>query len=222
MNDLSLGSAEMMSSREIAKLTGKQHAKVFIIVADMTLRGVAKSARLFHYEHEQNGQKYKEYFVDKRDSLIIVARLSPEFLAAVVDRWQELENQQHQIPQTFSEALLLAANQAEKIEEQAQKIALDAPKVAYMEKYLNSDGLRGLTEAAKSLGFKPRQFTEALKADKFLYYTSNSLVPIQKWLDKKFFKIVEGESHGHNYNQTKITSLGMNYFAQRYASELGE
>jgi len=222
MNDLSLGFVETMSSREIAKLTGKQHSKVFIIVADMVERGIAKSATLHLYKNEQNSQQYKEYFVDERDSIVVVARLCPEYMAAIVDRWRELEGNQHQLPQTFSEALLLAAKQAEKIEEQAAKIALDAPKVEFVEKYMNSDGLRGLTEAAKSLGFKPRQFTEALKADKFLYYAGNTLVPIQKYLDKKVFKVIEGVGPGDNYNQTKITSLGMNYFASRYSTELGE
>ena len=43
----------------------------------------------------------------KRDSIIVVAQLSPEFTARLVDRWQELEAQVRQpaIPQTLPEAL---------------------------------------------------------------------------------------------------------------------
>uniref|UniRef100_UPI00193B22D7 hypothetical protein n=1 Tax=Cysteiniphilum marinum TaxID=2774191 RepID=UPI00193B22D7 len=33
------------------------------------------------------------YALNKRDSLVVVARLSPEFTARVIDRWQELEQQ---------------------------------------------------------------------------------------------------------------------------------
>lgn len=33
------------------------------------------------------------YQLDKRSSLIVVAQLSPEFTARIIDRWQELEDQ---------------------------------------------------------------------------------------------------------------------------------
>ncbi len=37
----------------------------------------------------------------KRDSIIVVAQLSPEFTARLVDRWRELEGATAKIPQTF-------------------------------------------------------------------------------------------------------------------------
>ena len=40
------------------------------------------------------GQTVSEYRVCKRDSYIIVAQLSTEFTARLVDRWQELESAQ--------------------------------------------------------------------------------------------------------------------------------
>lgn len=50
----------------------------------------------------------------KRDSIIVVAQLSPEFTARLVDRWQELESQQlPKVPQTMHEALRLAADALE-------------------------------------------------------------------------------------------------------------
>jgi phage regulator Rha-like protein len=57
-----------------------------------------------------------EYHVNQRDSYVIVAQLSPEFTARLVDRWQELEKQvaQPQVPQSFAEALRLAADTQEK------------------------------------------------------------------------------------------------------------
>lgn len=38
------------------------------------------------------------YRIGKRDSYVIVAQLSPEFTARLVDRWQELEEQVAQKP----------------------------------------------------------------------------------------------------------------------------
>ena len=58
---------------------------------------------------------------------MIVARLSPEFTAAVVDRWQELENSQAvSVPQTLPEALRLAADLAEQKEQLSQQLAAAA------------------------------------------------------------------------------------------------
>ena len=63
------------------------------------------------------GQTVTEYRIGKRDSYVIVAQLSPEFTARLVDRWQELEEQARRahpvIPQTLPEALRLAADLAE-------------------------------------------------------------------------------------------------------------
>lgn len=54
-------------------------------------RGVIAGYAPMAYTHEQNGVQYKEYRLNKRDTLVVVAQLSPEFTARLVDRWQELE-----------------------------------------------------------------------------------------------------------------------------------
>jgi phage antirepressor YoqD-like protein len=170
------------------------------------------------------GKTYQEYHLEKRDSFVVVAQICPAFMAAIVDRWQELEGEkQFNLPQTMSEALRLAADQADIINEQAAKIEQDAPKVEFVEKYMESGGLRGFRDAAKSLGFKPKAFADQLKADKFVYYLSGALSATQRYIDQGLFKQVEGLGpNGHDYKQTKITTKGMNYFAQRYATELSE
>jgi len=82
-------------------------------IEDLIEKGIAKTATLADYVNQQNNQTYYEYRLDKRDSLVLVARLSPAFTAAVVDRWQELESKQpFQIPQNYADALQLAADQA--------------------------------------------------------------------------------------------------------------
>lgn len=84
-----------MSSREIAELTGKRHDNV-----KRTIESLAKDKviQLPQFEEVKNhlGKKV-ETFVPSgekgtRDSIVVVAQLSPEFTARLVDRWQELEN----------------------------------------------------------------------------------------------------------------------------------
>lgn len=88
------GNTELtMSSREIADLVGSSHDNVLKTVRRLMEGGIISETTPHDYIHQQNKQTYQEYFLTKRDSLIVVARLSPEFTARLVDRWQELEAQ---------------------------------------------------------------------------------------------------------------------------------
>lgn len=83
-----------MSSREIAELLGSRHDHVKVSVERLAAKGIfACPATRDVQEIGGNNRVYTttEYLLDKRSSLIIVAQLSPEFTARVVDRWQELE-----------------------------------------------------------------------------------------------------------------------------------
>ena len=81
-----------MSSREIAELTGKEHKNVIRTIKDL-LAAEILDAQIEPLKFEYRGQWFDYYELNKRDSLILVARLSPEFTAHIVDRWQELEKQ---------------------------------------------------------------------------------------------------------------------------------
>lgn len=95
-----------MSSRDIAALVESRHADVCRTVERLMAKSVIKGSAPAAYTHEQNGQQYHEYHLCKRDSYVVVAQLSPEFTARLVDRWQELEaTQAPKLPSTYLEAL---------------------------------------------------------------------------------------------------------------------
>lgn len=81
-----------MSSREIAALIGKQHSNIKISAERLAASGVIGTLAMQEFIH--NGNAYTEYLLNKRDSLILVAQNCPEFTAAIVDRWQELEEKE--------------------------------------------------------------------------------------------------------------------------------
>lgn len=60
------------------------------------------------------GQTVIVYQVCKRDSFVVVAQLSPEFTAALVDRWQELERQAAQPRELSTIEILQIAIESEK------------------------------------------------------------------------------------------------------------
>ncbi|RVR68679.1 phage regulatory protein/antirepressor Ant, partial [Citrobacter freundii] len=80
-----------MSSREISALVDSRHSNVCVTIERLMSSGVIGGYAAMQYTHPQNGQTYHHYEVNKRDSYVIVAQLSPAFTARLVDRWQELE-----------------------------------------------------------------------------------------------------------------------------------
>lgn len=93
-----------MSSQEIADLLGCRHDSVkrtmerlqdkrlisFTQTEESTKIGFPP---MVENSKSQGGRPKILYHVNKRDSYVVVAQLSPEFTAKLVDRWQELETQ---------------------------------------------------------------------------------------------------------------------------------
>ena len=93
MLPINAGNEATMSSREIADLVQSRHSDVMKSIERLMESGAIQGYAATPYTHEQNGQTYDEYLVYKRDSYVVVAQLSPAFTAALVDRWQELEQE---------------------------------------------------------------------------------------------------------------------------------
>ena len=93
MNHLTVTSNAIstMTSREMADLTEKRHDNVKRTIDTLAAQGVISNPQIEDGEKAANGIVEKMYRIGKRDSYVIVAQLSPEFTARVVDRWQELE-----------------------------------------------------------------------------------------------------------------------------------
>lgn len=95
LSDLFSGNAAKMTSLDIEVVTGSRHSDVKRAVKRLASRGVielpptaqistaTKPAEVFIFSGDQA----------KRDSLVVVAQLSPEFTADIVDRWIFLEKQ---------------------------------------------------------------------------------------------------------------------------------
>ena len=204
-----------MSSREIAEITHKEHKNVLRVIRDLIEQNLV--AQIEPLKFEYRNQWFDYYELNKRDTFVVVARLSPEFTAAVVDRWQALENRQKPtalIPQSFSEALMLAAQlQAEK--------ERNAPKVAFVDHYVEVGTSKSFRETAKILKIPERALVNRLVEDKYLYRQSGVLLPYQSAHTKDLFTVKTGTAeHGHNYTQTRVTGKGIELIASRYASEL--
>ncbi|ECK2660070.1 Rha family transcriptional regulator [Salmonella enterica] len=102
--NLSISQKATMSSLDIAELVGSRHGNVLRTIRNMMASGVIRETQNEFVKRINNlGKVVKDpvYVFEgeqgKRDSIVVVAQLSPEFTARLVDRWRELENARVQL-----------------------------------------------------------------------------------------------------------------------------
>jgi len=209
-----------MTSIEIADLVEKRHDNVKRTIESLIERGTIASPQI--EEKPTAGRSVSVYVFEgeqgKRDSIIVVAQLSPEFTARLVDRWQELETQLSQpvrIPQSLPEALRLAADLAEQKAELENKLAIAAPKVEFVDNYVEATCAMGFREAAKLLKVKETDFRLFLIEQGIMYRLAGKLTPYAQHLDAGRFTMKTGENqnNGHAFTQAKFTPRGIQWVA---------
>jgi phage antirepressor YoqD-like protein len=216
----------MMTSREIANLVESRHDSVKRTIARLVNAAAIGAPPLVEYLDDL-GRTATEYKIGKRDSYVIVAQLSPQFTARLVDRWQELEQRLVTALPDFTnpaEAARAWAAQYEAREALETKVAADAPKVAFAEAVRAIDGACHIEKIAKTLGIGRNKLFKRLRADGILL--DNNL-PYQKYIDRDYFTVVEQQPYTdskgvtHATFTTMVTGAGQVFLAKRYANIAG-
>ncbi|GAB4059249.1 phage antirepressor KilAC domain-containing protein [Uliginosibacterium sediminicola] len=226
MSLMRINSPLTMGTREIADMIRKNHADVRRSAERLAQRGVIGGGQPLAdtpVRNEQNGQIYQEYRLNKRDSLILVAQNCPEFTAAIVDRWQELESLasagQIAIPRTLPEALRLAADQAERAERAEAVLQIVKPRAEALQRLSESDGSLGVREAAKSLKIKQTELVAMMLTRNWLYRDSQGrLQAYSKALESGYMEHravkIERSAGRQVAGQPMITAKGMARLSQ--------
>ncbi|HHH0001292.1 TPA: phage antirepressor KilAC domain-containing protein [Yersinia enterocolitica] len=213
-----------MSSREIASLTGSNHSDVRRSIerlseANLLSQPLADTP----YINEQNRQTYYEYHLNKRDSLVVVVRLSPEFTAVVVDRWQELEHKS-QVPQSLPEALRLAADLAEEKQQLENQLSIAAPKVEFVDRYVKANGSMTFRQVAKLLNAREAEFRQFLLDNHIMYRLNGMLSPHQQHSELGRFEVKTGTNtlNNHAFDQSRFTPKGVKWVGGLWAEYLAK
>lgn len=211
-----------MTSQQIAELVGSRHDSVKRTIERLgTQRNVNENPviQLPPLVEVKNhlGQTVLEYVFSgeqgERDSYVVVAQLSPEFTAKLVDEWKRLKNG-NAIPQTYAAALLEAGRLAQLNEQQAEQLAMAAPKVEFVDKYVTADsGSKGFRQVAKLLCANENALRTFLTEEKIMYLLGREWVAYQKHIDAGRFEIKTGVAGKHAFNQAKFTAKGVSWIA---------
>lgn len=202
-----------MSTVEIAQLCGKRHDNVMTDAKKMLTELNLNAPDFLGTYKTSQGNEYQCFYLPKREVMILVSGYRIDLRAKIIDRLEELENQQKTttlIPQSFSEALMLAAQlQAEKEQ--------NAPKVEAFDRLATAtEGAMNLTNAAKHLQMQPRAFNQFLFAHGWIYKRTvgSAWIAYQDklqrgYLEHKAHPVTQPDGTEKIYPQVLVTAKGL-------------
>ncbi|HFM3495784.1 TPA: Rha family transcriptional regulator [Escherichia coli] len=176
-----------MTSIEIAELVGKRHDNVKRTIETLAKGGVIVRPQIEVFEKINNlglRRSVEAYVFEgeqgKRDSIIVVAQLSPEFTARLVDRWRELEEQ---VRQPLTEIEMIAAMAANAVQQQKRlhvvesKVSQVAEAVEQIKKGNIPEGYIGYRQLAAKCGLTEAKCRNLVNAYRIPTDTHEFLTP---------------------------------------------
>jgi len=224
------GAMVSLSSRDIAELVEKRHDNVKRTIDGLSNQGVIARPQIVDVQEiGGNSRIYttSEYRFTgeqgKRDSIIVVAQLSPQFTARLVDRWQELEAQVRQ--PAFDPNIVLNDPVAmrsfllaytEKVIALETKVEEQAPKIEALERIASADGSMCMRDSAKVLQVRPVDLKNWLLINRWIYGRPghNGWLGYQDKIQAgllchKVYTKVEADGNERTFEQVRITSKGL-------------
>jgi len=207
----------VVSSRDVAENFGKQHKDVLEIIRGILAAGNS-AAKLFDSTVYLNrGKEYPEYLMNRDGfSLLVMSFTGPaalewklKYIAAFNSMEQRLT---FAIPQTYAEALQLAADQA-------KELLLAKPKVDFYDSVADSKDAIGMAEVAKVLGGIGRNKLFKFLRDHKVLQANN--LPYQRYIDSGYFRVLEqkfGEP-AHITTKTLVYQRGVEYIGKLMKAE---
>lgn len=219
------------TSLDVAKVFEKQHAHVMRDIRAMSTRALSNFGES-SYLNEQ-GREMPMYEMNRDGFSFLVMGFTGEkadnFKLDFIDGFNQIEEAlrlkpQFQIPQTLSQALFLASQQAEQIEQQSKILLEQKPKVEFYEAITGSKDTVDIGTVAKVLnirGFGRNNLFEFLRDNGVLM--SNNL-PKQTYCDRGYFRVIESkfnkpDGSTHINTKTVVYQKGMEYIRKILRSE---
>ena len=162
MNTAIFNGKASMTSVEIAELVGSRPDSVKRTIETLAKKGIIQFPQTVEIENKQSlgPRRFSSAYVfegerGKRDSIIVVAQLCPEFTARLVDRWRVLEEQ---IRKPMSEIEMVAAMALEAVRQQKritqveEKVSHVAETVEQIKKGTIREGYAGYRQLKAKTG----------------------------------------------------------------------
>lgn len=211
-------SEQSMDTLDISELVQSRHDKVKQSVERLAERGVITLPPMG--EKATAGRPTTFYVFSgeqgKLDSITVVAQLCPEFTAAIVKRWYELEGKNRELSKMEILQMALESEQQKLVLQ--QQLEIQAPKVAFVDKYVAGNGNKTFRQVTKLLGANERKFRDFLKKEKIMYKLNGEWLAYQNHIDAKRFHNNTGISESnHTFTRSLFTPKGVEWTAGEWA-----
>ncbi len=229
-------------SLKVAQVFGKQHKNIMQAVRNIL--GSAENSAHHHWFYESTyldaQGKPRPMFIMNRDGFSLLAMgltgaKAMQFKVGFIEQFNAMEKVVRQIqqaptpaiPQSFAEALRLAASQAEQIEKQQRQIEEERPRVLFSQAVETAKQSVLIGELAKIIcqngvptGEK-RLFTWLRENGYLCSYGERYNQPTQKAMELGLFEIKKTTIRKPNgdtliSNTTKVTGKGQIYFVNKF------
>jgi anti-repressor protein len=217
----------------VADVFEKFHKHVLDSIREI-MRSAENSAHFYAagtYQDSMN--RTQELFYMNRDgfSLLVMGftgERALKFKITFIEAFNEMEKQLRDqsiskwiIPGTYAEALELAAAQARDIETKNKIIELQAPKVDYANRVIDTENMVDIGQAAKllKLPYGRNKFFKHLREDGIFFKNRNE--PLQEFVDRGYFKLfvelIETNTHGKfSVIKVLVTQKGLYWLSKKY------
>ncbi|MHA1180937.1 phage antirepressor KilAC domain-containing protein [Enterobacter ludwigii] len=214
-----------MSSLEIAGLCEKRHDHVCRDIKVMLEQLNIQSPQIWGEYRDDMGRAYPCFHLPKDLCLTLVSGYNVVLRKRIIDRWLELEQQnQPKVPQSFSEALRLAAELEEQKQMLTDKLAIAAPKAEFVDRYVVATGSMTFRQVAKLLNAKEPEFRLFLLDNHIMYRLNGTLTPYHQHIEAERFEVKTGTTNASNYafSQARFTAKGVKWIGGLWAEHISK
>lgn len=207
-----------MSTREISDLTEKRHPDVKRD-CEIMFKGLHLDVSKFaHIYFDSMNRQQTEYLLDEELTMTLVTGYNIVLRNRVIKRWKELETQQKPTELSRMDLIQLALQAEQENQALRGQLELQAPKVAFVDKYVAGSGNKTFRQVAKLLQIKEGDFRHFLESKKIMYKLNGEWTVYSHHTDAKRVNIKTGVSDsGHAFNQPLFTPKGIEWVASELA-----
>ncbi|MFV0587534.1 Rha family transcriptional regulator [Bacteroides reticulotermitis] len=214
----------LTSSLLVAEKFGKNHRDVLESIRNLVAENSAASLLFAESQYENRGKMYPMYIMNRDGFTLLVMgftgkdalQFKLDYIHAFNQMEQTIKSGGFQVPTSFKEALLLAAQQQEKIESQQKHILKLQPKADFADQVFRTDSKLDVGLAAKTLKLPYGRNTLFKKLREAGVFFANRNEPKQRFVDAGYFelkeKFIERDSHpGFCVIKILVTQKGLAY-----------
>lgn len=214
-----------MTSLEIAGLCEKRHDHVCRDIKVMLEQLNIQSPQIWGEYRDDMGRAYPCFHLPKDLCLTLVSGYNVVLRKRIIDRWLELEQQnQPKVPQSFSEALRLAAELEDQKQMLTDQLAIAAPKAEFVDRYVVATGSMTFRQVAKLLNAKEPEFRLFLLDNHIMYRLNGTLTPYHQHIEAERFEVKTGTTNASNYafSQARFTAKGVRWIGGLWAEHIAK